>query len=756
MVRGSDGRAALHHAAAGGHLESALVLLQGGASANQKTNAMEKYLETYQETYEETYHEACALDGGSCHATLTQQDLVSMPWCPDGKTIATCDGKMVKLWNAADGSCRVTLSGHRDMVLSVAWSPNGMMVATGSADFTVKLWDAARGSCHATLSGHTDKVLSVAWSPNGKTVATGSTDRLHCDGTAKLWDAADGSCRSTLKGHSNSVMSVAWSPDGKTVATASRDSTVKLWDAAQRGCSCDAKATLQEHVYSVHSVAWSPDGKILATASRDETVKLWDAKGGVCRATLVQQDVVSVPWSPDGKTVATCERNVVMLWDAASGSCRATLSGHIASVLSAAWSLDGKTVATGSADNTVKLWRESGGMCRATLRGHIKDVTGVAWSPDGNTVATCGGKTVKLWCVVATRLLVRSATRPATRTSTHAVAAPSPLHLACVASHYDVVRLLLEAGGANVCAVDGAGRTPLHAAALRDDAVVCRLLLCRPGVDAAARDAAGKRAAELATDAGVRALLSRTAEDAAREAAVLARCTGLTPDEVEWLRCWTGFLPATTRVQKLDKTLANGVFSLAEHAGEVTVVVSELITAATVGAAMRESERTRRAAALADACSTPAAQLAERRRVDSEADKLRDALSKLLVAVQDDVLTADSAAQRATQACAAASGAAVRIAQLQCWELFDALRPSLNEGPAAAERCSRRAAPQLDRAVFSRRAARALPLRREGGGRRVGGGRGGLPRAAHPRLHGGARGDVRLRNHHLPVRGLRR
>jgi len=322
--------------------------------------------------------------------------VTSVAFSPEGRYLLTgSDDHQARLWEAATGKLVRLFAGHTGAVDSVAFSPDGQYVLTGSEDKTARLWEAATGREVSEFVGHADFVLSVAFSPDGQYVLTGSFDN-----TARLWETTTGREVRRFTGHADALFSVAVSPDGQYVLTGSRDKTARLWEAA----TGREVRPFTGHTGPVVSVAFSPDSRYVLTGSLDNTARLWEAATGqeVQRFTGHRDIIMSAAFSPNGQYVLTGSRDkTARLWEVATGQEVRSFTGHTDSVVSLAFSPDGQYVLTGSSDNTARLWEANLSQDPRQFTGHTDWVWTVAFLPDGRHALTASyDKTVRLWDVV--------------------------------------------------------------------------------------------------------------------------------------------------------------------------------------------------------------------------------------------------------------------------------------------------------------------------------------------------------------------
>jgi WD40 repeat protein len=369
----------------------------------------------------------------------------AVAFSPDGKQLASAsEDRTARVWEVTGGASLFLLQGHFPGGLrSLAFSRDSRRLATGGDDNSVRVWAVELRSQVARHDEAFDedsanRVVSLAYTPNGKTIATGtnggtiilrnahtlqefqrfrahegivwslafsSDGRLLAssteNGEAKLWDADSGRAIAVLRGHTYNLRSLAFSPDDRLLATIGEEGNIRIWDVATRS----EKAVLRKTGKRVFSVGFSPDGQILAIGEEDGSISLFDVATGTQRATLHghRRPALFVAFSPDGTTLATGGLDrTLRLWDVRTLNCRATFAWRSGYPFSAAYSRDGKTLAVGGGSRTrprlrgeVSLWDVPTAQRRLTLRGQGGPV---AFSPDGSFLATVGqNSSIRLW-----------------------------------------------------------------------------------------------------------------------------------------------------------------------------------------------------------------------------------------------------------------------------------------------------------------------------------------------------------------------
>jgi serine/threonine protein kinase len=307
--------------------------------------------------------------------------LVLQPVAPRGTPIAADSARSI----AQIG----TLPHGAETVRAVAYSPDGLLLATGAADGIIRLWQgtAERGS----MSSGAGVTYALAFSPDGSQLISG-----HDDGSVRLWDVASRQEIAQYGGHTAAVRGVAFSPDGLRAASASEDFTVRVWTLA-----AGSSTVLEGHTNRAQGVAFSPDGSLLASAADDGSVRVWDPDNGIEVLLLGDQttELRAVAFSPDGSLLAApAVDGTIRLWALDTGEEVRALQGHQSWVWHVAFSPDGSLLVSGGRDNTVRLWDVTTGAALATLTGHTGWVLGVAFSPGGGEIASAGGDgTARLW-----------------------------------------------------------------------------------------------------------------------------------------------------------------------------------------------------------------------------------------------------------------------------------------------------------------------------------------------------------------------
>ncbi len=278
---------------------------------------------------------------------------------------------------------------HDLQVMTISFSPNEKLMASGSIDSTIKLWNVADRKVIKTLEGHENMVYSTAFSPDGRLLASGSWDN-----TVKLWDVDTGSVVETFEGHEDSVMEIAFSPDGKFLASVSLDKKLILWDVHNRRRFAVLRAEDQAQLFSV---AFSLDGKQLASGGMDRKVRFWSVPAGELKHELIMPRshwlVFQVRFSPDGKTIATGSiDSTIRLWDIATQKQIKVFRGMGTVIQAVAFNSQGTLMASGGLDTSIALWdttdKNRNGKWTLSDQETPQPVQSVAFNPNGALLAS--------------------------------------------------------------------------------------------------------------------------------------------------------------------------------------------------------------------------------------------------------------------------------------------------------------------------------------------------------------------------------
>lgn len=282
-------------------------------------------------------------------------EVADLAFSYDGQYLVVAGTAVVNLFDSASRQLLASLPlPEGGLVTAIEFSPQANVLASATYFARIRVWDIGDMGITETWSVQGDVLatpeVSIAFSPDGHVVAFGNGG-----GSAVLRDAATGETLKTMDAHHDSVVSLDFSPDGSLLATSG--GPAKIWDVA----TGELTATLQERSGSVLTLDFSPDGTLLATGLDNLAMEVWQvATGDLLFSHRLEDSVTAVAFSPDGSQVVAVEGgHLVHVYNIPTGLTAHLFGGHEEPTTAIAFSPDGATFATGSADGTIIFWDTS-------------------------------------------------------------------------------------------------------------------------------------------------------------------------------------------------------------------------------------------------------------------------------------------------------------------------------------------------------------------------------------------------------------